>query len=100
MCACLDPGADIVALVKPQFEVGRSRVGKGGIVRDPALWDDVLEGLVAFAADHDLGPAALARSTLPGAEGNIEFFLHLRPGRAAASEAVLAGQRHQAVHGA
>jgi 23S rRNA (cytidine1920-2'-O)/16S rRNA (cytidine1409-2'-O)-methyltransferase len=45
-CACLTPGADVVALAKPQFEVGRGRVGKGGVVRDPALWDDVLAGLV------------------------------------------------------
>jgi 23S rRNA (cytidine1920-2'-O)/16S rRNA (cytidine1409-2'-O)-methyltransferase len=98
-CACLAPGADVVALVKPQFEVGRSHVGKGGIVRDPALWDGVLEGLVAFAAEHDLGPTGIVRSALPGAEGNVEFFLHLRPGQGASPESSLAEQRRQAVHG-
>jgi 23S rRNA (cytidine1920-2'-O)/16S rRNA (cytidine1409-2'-O)-methyltransferase len=98
--ACLDPEADVVALVKPQFEVGRGRVGKGGVVRDPALWDEVLSGLVAFATDRGLGPAAIARSALPGATGNVEFFLHLRPGRAAADPAALAAGRREAVDGA
>ena len=97
-CACLAPGADVLALVKPQFEVGRGRVGKGGIVRDPALWDEVLEGLVTFTRDADLGPAAIARSALPGAEGNIEFFLHLRPHAEPAPEGLLAAGRHEAVH--
>jgi len=97
-CACLAPGADVVALVKPQFEVGRGRVGKGGIVRDPALWDEVLEGMLTFASEHHLGPLAAARSALAGAEGNIEFFLHLRPGATQAPAAALAAMRHEAVH--
>jgi 23S rRNA (cytidine1920-2'-O)/16S rRNA (cytidine1409-2'-O)-methyltransferase len=97
-CSCLAPGADVVALVKPQFEVGRGRVGKGGIVREPANWDDVLAGLVDFSIEQDLGPAALSRSALKGAEGNVEFFLHLRPGAPAASAATLAALRHEAVH--
>lgn len=97
-CACLAPGADVLALVKPQFEVSRGRVGKGGIVRDPALWDEVLEGLVAFTRGAGLGPAAIARSALAGAEGNIEFFLHLRPHAEPAPDSVLAAGRHEAVH--
>jgi 23S rRNA (cytidine1920-2'-O)/16S rRNA (cytidine1409-2'-O)-methyltransferase len=97
-CACLAPGADVVALVKPQFEVGRGRVGRGGIVRDPALWDEVLAELVAFATERGLGPAAIARSALTGAEGNVEFFLHLRPGAPPADAAALAALRHEAVH--
>jgi len=78
--ACLAPEAEIVALVKPQFEVGRGRVGRGGIVRDPALRAEALAGIVAFARENGLGPTAVARSPLPGATGNIELFLHLRPG--------------------
>ena len=97
-CACLAPGADVVALVKPQFEVGRGRVGKGGIVRDPALWEEVLEGLVGFANEHALGPAGIARSAIQGAEGNVEFFLHMRPSQAPASAQALAAWRHEAVH--
>ena len=96
--ACLTPGADVVALAKPQFEVGRGRVGKGGIVRDPALWDEVLTGLVAFAQDNHLGPVGIARSALPGASGNVEFFLHLRPSSAPAAPAILNTLRYEAVH--
>jgi 23S rRNA (cytidine1920-2'-O)/16S rRNA (cytidine1409-2'-O)-methyltransferase len=95
---CLTPGADIVALVKPQFEVGRGRVGKGGIVRDPTLWDDVLKGLVAFAKSNGLGPLGIARSALPGASGNVEFFLHLRPSALPATDQALDAERHEAVH--
>ena len=98
-CACLSPGADVVALVKPQFEVGRGRVGKGGIVRDPALWDEVLDGLTAFSVEHGLGPAGIVRSALPGAEGNVEFFLHLRPGAPPAPGVSIAAARRKAVDG-
>jgi len=96
-CACLAPGADVVALCKPQFELGRGRVGKGGVVRDPALWDEVLEGLVAFTRERGLGPAAIARSVLAGASGNVEFFLHLRPGAEPAAGPVLSLLRREAV---
>jgi 23S rRNA (cytidine1920-2'-O)/16S rRNA (cytidine1409-2'-O)-methyltransferase len=97
-CACLDPGADVVALAKPQFEVGRGRVGKGGVVRDPELWDEVLAGLVTFTREHGLGPVGITRSALPGAEGNVEFFLHLRPSSAPAPGPALDALRHEAVH--
>jgi len=97
-CACLAPGADVVALVKPQFEVGRGLVGKGGIVRDPAQWDRVLAELVEFAVSRRLGPARLARSALPGASGNVEFFLHLRPDAEPAAMSALHAERQEAVH--
>jgi len=71
-----------VTLVKPQFEVGRGRVGKGGVVRDPGLWREVLTGLV----DHTVaaGHAVLGwcESPLAGADGNREFFLHIGKGGA------------------
>jgi len=97
-CACLTPGADVLALAKPQFELGRGRVGKGGVVRDPAHWDEVVAGLIAFAREHDWGPVGIARSALAGAEGNVEFFLHLRPSSPPADAAVLDALRHEAVH--
>jgi 23S rRNA (cytidine1920-2'-O)/16S rRNA (cytidine1409-2'-O)-methyltransferase len=96
--ACLAPGADVVALVKPQFELGKGRVGKGGVVRDPASWDEVLREIVAFALERRLGPAALARSAIAGASGNVEFFLHLRPARPPAEESALDRARDEAVH--
>lgn len=69
-----------LALVKPQFEVGRGRVGKGGVVRDPALWREVLTGLADFVAAA--GHAALdwCESPIAGADGNREFFLHIGKG--------------------
>ncbi len=99
VCLCLTPEPDVVALVKPQFEVGRGRVGKGGIVRDPADWDDVLRHLVAWSRDAGLGPQGVARSELPGAEGNVEFFLWLRPGTPGREPAALDAERDEAVHG-
>lgn len=77
--ACLSPGGEGVALVKPQFEVGRSRVGRGGIVRDPALHRAVLERLVAFAGRQGWGVAGVCAASIRGAEGNQEFFVHVRP---------------------
>ncbi len=67
--------APILALVKPQFEVGRERVGKGGVVRDPVLHQEAVT-LVAKAAEGlSLRSSAAVPSALPGAEGNREFFL-------------------------
>lgn len=77
--ACLSPDGELVALVKPQFEVGRSQVGRGGIVRDPALHREVLDHLVAFARRAGWGLRAVGASAVRGAEGNQEFFLHLQP---------------------
>jgi 23S rRNA (cytidine1920-2'-O)/16S rRNA (cytidine1409-2'-O)-methyltransferase len=75
--ACLRPGAWLVLLVKPQFEVGRDRVGKGGIVRDEAARREALEGVAAFA--RGLGLAELGRvpSPITGADGNVEYLLGL-----------------------
>lgn len=78
LTSCAAPGADIVPMVKPQFEVGRRQVGAGGVVHDPQLRGDaVLE--VARRADqlgwHTVGVTA---SPLPGPSGNVEYFLWLR----------------------
>jgi 23S rRNA (cytidine1920-2'-O)/16S rRNA (cytidine1409-2'-O)-methyltransferase len=76
--AVLAPGADIVALVKPQFEAGREEVGKGGIVSDPAIHEAVLARVTTDAEAGGLERCAAAESPITGATGNREFFLHLR----------------------
>ncbi|WP_243383631.1 TlyA family RNA methyltransferase [Geothrix alkalitolerans] len=73
----LEPGAEAVLLVKPQFEAGRDDVGAGGIVRDPAVHRRVLEETWAFFAGTDLRPLDLAVSPIKGGEGNTEFLLRL-----------------------
>ena len=75
----LDAQGDIVALVKPQFEVGRREVGKRGIVRDPALHRRVLQRIVHFAGSFEWHARGLFASPIRGAEGNREFFVHLLP---------------------
>jgi len=72
------PDADFVLLVKPQFEAGRDRVGKGGVVRDPTVWAEVMRRVVDRGTELGLGLAHAVASPLPGPAGNIEFFLHLR----------------------
>ena len=76
----LAAGADIVALVKPQFEAGREQVGKHGLVTDPAVHAEVIERVTAHAVAAGLQRVAMAPSALKGATGNQEFFLHLRQG--------------------
>ena len=70
--------ADLLLLVKPQFEVGKGQVGKGGVVRDPALHAEVINTVAAAARRCGLGVAGLTRSPLPGPSGNIEFVMWLR----------------------
>ncbi len=77
----LRPGGAIIALVKPQFEAGRRQVGKGGVVRDPAVHRAVLEELIDRAAAQGFGPQGLIRSPITGPAGNVEFLLWLRPGQ-------------------
>jgi 23S rRNA (cytidine1920-2'-O)/16S rRNA (cytidine1409-2'-O)-methyltransferase len=74
----LEPGADVVALVKPQFEAGREEVGKHGIVSDPAVHDAVIARVTAYAVASGFTRAAMTPSPITGATGNQEFFLHLR----------------------
>jgi 23S rRNA (cytidine1920-2'-O)/16S rRNA (cytidine1409-2'-O)-methyltransferase len=74
----LTPGADVIALVKPQFEAGREEVGKHGIVTDPAVHESVLARVTAEAQAAGFSRVAMAPSVITGATGNQEFFLHLR----------------------
>lgn len=77
----LATNADIVALIKPQFEAGRRQVGKGGIVKDKAIHRQVLHDLLTWAAERELTPQGLIRSPLAGAAGNVEFLAWLQPGK-------------------
>jgi 23S rRNA (cytidine1920-2'-O)/16S rRNA (cytidine1409-2'-O)-methyltransferase len=74
----LAPGADVVALVKPQFEAGRREVGAGGLVRDESIHARVVAEIRAAAAAVGLSPVADTPSPIAGATGNREFLLHLR----------------------
>ena len=75
LCAA---GADVVALVKPQFEAGRAEVGKGGLVTDPAVHERVIAQTTSAAAAVGLARVNLIESPITGTEGNREFLLHLR----------------------
>jgi 23S rRNA (cytidine1920-2'-O)/16S rRNA (cytidine1409-2'-O)-methyltransferase len=73
----LGPDGRVIALVKPQFEAGRGAVGKGGIVRDPAVHDRVLDEVTGAALQVGLHRLAVEPSPIRGAEGNVEFLLLL-----------------------
>ena len=68
---------EIVCLIKPQFEAGREKVGKKGVVRDPAVHEEVLQNFLALAAELELTVRNLTFSPVRGPEGNIEFLGHL-----------------------
>lgn len=72
--------ADYVVLVKPQFEVGKQSVGRGGIVTDPAAHTDAILSVVSGLAPHGLTAVAITPSPITGSKGNREFLLHLVPG--------------------
>jgi 23S rRNA (cytidine1920-2'-O)/16S rRNA (cytidine1409-2'-O)-methyltransferase len=73
------PGADLVVLVKPQFEAGRAVVSRGkGVVRDPRVWETALEGAASALVSAGTGIMGAMASPLTGASGNVEFLLHAR----------------------
>ena len=72
----LEASADVLVLVKPQFEVGKGQVGKGGIVREPALRQEAVAKVSRKLLELGFSDLAQAESVLPGAEGNREYFLH------------------------
>lgn len=73
----LREGGGVLALIKPQFEVGKGRVGKGGVVRDPEKHREVVEKIKAFSASMGFGVIATAESPITGAKGNREFWIYL-----------------------
>ena len=93
LAACADPAADIVPMVKPQFEVGRDRVGPGGVVSDPALRVDAVLSVARRAAELGWSAVSVAASPLPGPAGNVEYFLRLRSDAEQHDDAVQAAVR-------
>jgi 23S rRNA (cytidine1920-2'-O)/16S rRNA (cytidine1409-2'-O)-methyltransferase len=85
----IEPDGDLVPMVKPQFEVGRERLGKGGVVRDPGLRAEAVRNVAARAAERGWGAIAVAESPLPGPSGNVEYFLWLRHGPSRVDDAAI-----------
>jgi len=83
---CVAPGADLLPMVKPQFEVGKERVGSGGVVRDPALRTEAVLDVAREAHVLGLRTIGAVASPLPGPSGNVEYFLWLRAGEPGPTE--------------
>ena len=77
LVGCCAPEADLLPMVKPQFEVGRERLPSGGVVRDPELRAQAVRGVARQAAELGLGVRGVVASPLPGPSGNVEYFLWL-----------------------
>ncbi|MFJ3712113.1 MULTISPECIES: TlyA family RNA methyltransferase [unclassified Streptomyces] len=75
---CVGPDADLVLMVKPQFEIGKDRLGSGGVVRSPELRAETVRTVARQAAELGLGVRGVTASPLPGPSGNVEYFLWLR----------------------
>jgi 23S rRNA (cytidine1920-2'-O)/16S rRNA (cytidine1409-2'-O)-methyltransferase len=80
LVACATPDADFVLMVKPQFEVGKGRVGAGGVVRETTDRSAAVKKVTAAAGQLGLGVRGVTASPLPGAAGNVEYFVWLRRG--------------------
>ncbi len=98
LAACAAPDADLVLMVKPQFEIGKERLGSGGVVRSPQLRAEMVRQVADQAWQLGLGVRAVTASPLPGPSGNVEYFLWLRRDAAqldpaAADRAVAEGPR-------
>jgi 23S rRNA (cytidine1920-2'-O)/16S rRNA (cytidine1409-2'-O)-methyltransferase len=94
LTSCASGDADIVPMVKPQFEVGKDRVGAGGVVSDPDMRADAVLAVARRAAEFHWQTVGVVASPLPGPSGNVEYFLHLR---ARADSALQGGRLEQAV---
>ncbi len=75
--ALLKPSGEIVALIKPQFEAGREKVGKKGVVKEPSVHEEVIQKVIGFCRQESLVPRNLTYSPVKGPEGNIEYLLRL-----------------------
>jgi 23S rRNA (cytidine1920-2'-O)/16S rRNA (cytidine1409-2'-O)-methyltransferase len=84
LAACVTAEADLLPMVKPQFEVGRQRLGAGGVVREPADRAEAVLRVVHDAAELGLGLRGVVASPLPGPSGNVEYFVWLVSGAASA----------------
>jgi 23S rRNA (cytidine1920-2'-O)/16S rRNA (cytidine1409-2'-O)-methyltransferase len=99
LAAAAAPDADFVLMVKPQFEVGKGRVGNGGVVRDPEDRAGAVRGVCAAAAELGLGVCGITASPLPGPAGNVEYFVWLRRGCPPLAESDLARAIEAGPHG-
>lgn len=101
LTACASADADIVPMVKPQFEVGKDRVGPGGVVSDPALRAESVLTVARRAAELGWLTVDVTASPLPGPSGNVEYFLHLRSraGRPLVGDALTAAVAHAIAEG-
>jgi len=89
LVACATQGADLLPMVKPQFEVGREALPSGGVVRDPEARASAVRRVAEQAAGLGLGVEGVVASPLPGPSGNVEYFLWLRRGSPQLDEASL-----------
>jgi 23S rRNA (cytidine1920-2'-O)/16S rRNA (cytidine1409-2'-O)-methyltransferase len=78
LASCTVADGNLVLMVKPQFEVGKDRLGSGGVVRDPGLRSSAVIGVIAAAQGIGLRALGVVASPLPGPSGNVEYFVHLR----------------------
>ena len=76
--SCMEGGGDFICLVKPQFEVGRAGIGKGGIVKDEKLRRSALEGVIAFGVDLGFEVMGKMLSPIEGGDGNVEYLVHFK----------------------
>ncbi len=93
LISCAAAGADLLPMVKPQFEVGRDRLGAGGVVRNREHRADAVSGVVRSAGVLGWGLAGVIASPLPGPSGNVEFFVHLRQDAATDEDAMARGRQ-------
>ena len=89
--------ADFLLMVKPQFEIGKERLGHGGVVRNPEHHVETVESVARCAMDNCLGILAIEASPLPGPSGNVEYFLHMRAGD---SDAIASEELHSRIEDA
>jgi 23S rRNA (cytidine1920-2'-O)/16S rRNA (cytidine1409-2'-O)-methyltransferase len=92
------PDGDLALMVKPQFEVGKERLGKGGVVRDPEHRAAAVTDIADAAAARGWGAVGVAVSPLPGPSGNVEFFLWLRKGSPAIGAAEISTEVSRSSH--
>lgn len=79
------PGADLIVLVKPQFEAGKGKVGRGGVVRDDTIRSESVRKVIDCLGAAGLGARGVIRSPIEGSDGNVEYLLWLRKGEPSAS---------------
>ncbi len=97
----LSEGGSVAALIKPQFEAGREKVGRKGVVRDPAVHEEVINHVLDFAAETGFSCAGLTFSPITGPEGNIEYLAYLvkEPGNTARPDAESIRETVREAHG-